>query len=595
MGTQVRRSDITDEYKWRIEDLFASDGEWENEFAVIARDVPGMGRFKGTLDSAGALCTALTAMSDVGRGLEKLYTYAHMKKDEDNSVTKYQAMEARMVSLSVELETVTAYVTPEILTIPKERLLGFVAQEPGLRDYEFMLKNILRSKAHVLDEPREQLLAQVSEIDASNANTFSMLDNVDMTFGEITDENGEKTALTHGKFTSIMQGKNRELRKTAYQQFYGKYGENKNTMASILTTNIKSGVFFAKSRRYESALNAALFGDNVSTDVYNNLIATVRSNISVLHDYMALKKRALKVDELHMYDVYAPITSYDEPPVEFHEARGILLDGLRPLGDEYANLLNRSFDERWMDVYENFGKRSGAYCTDTYGIHPFVLLNYQKKLDDVYTVAHELGHAMHSYFSNAAQPYPTAQYKIFVAEVASTVNEVLLTAHLSNTKDKARKASILNHYLEQFRGTMFRQVMFAEFEKITHELVEQGEPLNAERYMQVYGDLNAFYHGESMAKDDEIQLEWSRIPHFYSGFYVYKYATGFCAAVSIAERLLSGDKTMLANYLNFLKSGGSDHPIELLKIAGMDMSSPAPIEDGIKAFRKAIGELEGLM
>ncbi|MGI6162133.1 MAG: oligoendopeptidase F [Christensenellales bacterium] len=594
--TAVLRNEIDNKYKWKLEDLM-DDAGFEKGVEELKKLMPALEAAKGSLDSgADSLLLALDMLFEAALLVERLYVYAHMREDQDNGDSKYQGMAQRALSLEVDFSAKTSFVTPEIISIPNERLMEFMNSSSKYDKYRHFLTNLMRSKEHVLDEAREELLAQAGEMSAAPKNVFSVLTNVDTRFPNVKNEDGEEVELSHARYVDLMRSTDREVRKNAFEKYYGEFTAKKNTLASILSASIKGDVFFAKARKYESCLDAALFHDNVPKKVYDSLIEAAHDKLPALYRYLELKKKALDIDDMHMYDIYAPIS--DEKPlrIPYEEAVDIVLSGLAPLGEEYVGIAADGFKNGWVDVYENRGKTSGAYCWGSYGTHPYMLLNYQDNMDNAFTIAHELGHAMHSYYSDSAQPYPTAQYTIMTAEVASTVNEVLLNHYLlERTSNRQERIQLLNHYLEQFRTTVYRQVMFAEFEKLVHEMAEEGKPLNSESICALYMGLNKLYHGEGVVSDEQIACEWSRVPHFYNSFYVYKYATGFSAAVSIASDILAGKENALENYLAFLKSGGSDYPINLLKKAGVDLATPEPVDNCLSVFAGTLDELEKLI
>ena len=585
------RDEVEINYTWKLEDLYASDQEWENEYKSIKANIEKTKKFKGTLASSSEnLLTALDTIYKVYEKSEKLFVYAHMRRDQDNGNSTYQALTDRAMALSVELDTAVSYMLPE-LTEMGEKLLSMADTLSGLNKYKHMFDNIVRQKEHILDEKSEELLAKMGEVAEAPKTIYSMLNNADMTFGTVKLEDGTEVALSHGRYIMLMENENREIRKNTFQTFYKSYEQLKNTFAVAFSSSVKKDAFYAKARNFESAMDAALFEDNVPKEVYDNLLSVIHDNIDALHEYMDVKKDALKLEEMHMYDIYAPLHSGVEVGYTYDEAKEIVLKALACLGDEYVSILKKGFDDRWIDIYENVGKTSGAYSWGAYDTHPYVLLNYQKTLDNVFTIAHEMGHAMHSYYSNLANPFATAGYKIFVAEVASTVNEVLLTRYLlSITKEESKRTVILNHFLDQYRTTVFRQAMFAEFEKIVHEKAANGETLTLETLQQIYVDLNKFYQGENVVIDDQIKMEWARISHFYNSFYVYKYATGFLSAIAIADGITNKKAGAVEKYLEFLHSGGSDYPIELLKIAGVDLTKKESLADTLKTFEQVIDQ-----
>lgn len=589
------RKDLDPRYKWALTDIYESDGKWEEDYAYLKDHGNDVLKYKGKLtESSKALADALTFIDEISLVMERVYVYAHMKKDENNSESKYQAMEDRAMNLNVELSSKMAFIDPEILKCDSDILKGYIKENSDLAPFDFFLEQLMRQKDHVLDEKCEEILALSHEMSSTPKTVFSMLDSVDMQFGTVTDEDGNLVELTHGRYGDLMRSNDRNVRKSVFEQYYKVFESNKNTISATLSGSVKAGLFYTKVRGYKSALDAGLYSDNVPESVYNNLISTIKTGLPALNKYFNIKKKYLNIDTMHMYDVHAPMEKKEaKDKIPFDNAKDILLSGLAPLGEEYKGLLEQAFANKWMDVYENKGKTTGAYCWGVYGTHPFVLLNYQDNLDSVFTIAHELGHAMHSHFADTNLTYSKAQYTIFVAEVASTVNEVLLNYHLlKTTTDKDKKLAILHHFIEQFRTTLFRQTMFAEFEKITHHDCENGIPLTADHLTKTYYDLNKSYH-ESIDCDELIGLEWSRIPHFYNAFYVYKYATGFSAAVAIANGILKENK--VDGYIKMLKSGGSDYPLELLKLAGVDMSATKPIEDCLSVFSELVDMLSELV
>lgn len=590
------RSEIDDEYKWDLEDIYNSDEEWEKDFKKVEELLEKVGDYQGRLVSSGkVLLKGLDLIMDIQEVVSRLYAYAHMRQDEDTSNQTYQALFNRAQTLYNRVASTTSFMVPEILTLSREEVERYIEDTKGLELYRHLLDNTLRQKEHYLSASEERLLAMAGDVTQGPDNIFSMLNNADLTFPMIKNEEGEEVRLTHGRYIEFMQSKNRRVREDAFKGLYSKYAEFINTFSTTLSTAVKGHIFYARARKYNSALEASLDDDNVPVAVYNNLINTVKENLEPMHRYISLRKRILGLDELHMYDIYAPLVKEVEMKIPFVEAKEKVLQGLKPLGDEYLGILREGFNSGWIDVYENKGKRSGAYSSGCYGVHPYVLLNYTDNLDNVFTLAHEMGHALHSYYSNKNQPFVYANYKIFVAEVASTLNETLLINYLLNhTDDENEQRYLINHYLEQFRGTVFRQTMFAEFEKIIHEEAEKGNPLTPQLLKEIYHDLNVQYYGPEIVVDNEIDLEWARIPHFYYNFYVYKYATGFSAATALAGKILQKEDGAVERYLNFLKSGDSDYPLNLLKKAGVDLTSSAPIEAAIGTFTEFVDKMEAL-
>ena len=591
------REDADNQYKWAIEDLYADDAQWEKDFELLEAEVEKLGRFKDHVgDSADSLLETLRADDSISKIAEKVYVYANQRLHENTGNSKYQDYSGKAQNVMVRLSAATSYVTPEILDIPDAVLAEYLESENGIKEYTQFLANIVRQKSHILSHEMEKLLADMGEVAEGPKNIFSMFNNADLKFGEITDEEGKAVELTHGRYVGFLESRNRDVRREAFKAMYKAYGAFRNTLGASFSANVKQQVFFAKTRKYPSSLAAALDGSNVPVEVYDNLIETVHGGLDLMHRYVALRKKLLGVDELHMYDLYVPMVEDVTMKIPFEEAKKIVREGLEPLGQDYQELLECGFNGGWIDVYENQGKRSGAYSWGAYGTHPYVLLNYQDNLNNVFTLAHEMGHALHSYYSDEAQPYIYAGYRIFVAEVASTCNESLLIHHLiEKTEDRKQKAYLINYFLEQFRGTLFRQTMFAEFEKTAHAMVEEGKVLTAESLCEVYYGLNKKYFGEAITADEEIALEWARIPHFYTPFYVYQYATGFSAAIALSQRILKEGGIAVEDYRKFLKGGSSDYPIELLKMAGVDMTEKTPVESALKVFEKYLDKLEELL
>lgn len=594
--TLPKRSEVPAEYKWRLEDIYPTDADWEKDVEKAKQLAEQIAGLKGKIGSSGKeLLDALTLQDELLKTMDQVYVYARMRRDEDNANSTYQGLTDRASSLSTQVYGAISYIQPEILEIPTEELEKWLKEVPGLDHYRILLEEITRFKPHTLTSEEEALLANISELASAPSKIYGMLNNADMKFPMITDENGEEVELTKGRYTQFMESKDRRVRKEAFEGLYATYGKFRNTIAASLTSAIKGDVFYARTRKYPSALYAALFADNVDVSVYDNLIATIHEHLPLMHRYIALRKKLLGVDELHMYDLYVPIVPEVDMKIPYDQAVETIKKALHPLGEEYGRVLEEGFTNGWIDVHENEGKTSGAYSWGAYTTHPFVLLNYQDNVNNMFTLAHEMGHALHSYHSNHAQPYTYADYKIFVAEVASTLNEALLMHYLlETTTDKQQRMFLINYYLEQFRGTVFRQTMFAEFEKIVHEKEEKGEPLTADSLSEIYRELNVAYHGPDMVVDSQIDLEWARIPHFYRNFYVYKYATGFSAATSLSKQILEEGQPAVDRYLEFLKGGSSDYPLNLLKKAGVDMTSPEPIREGLAVFKELLDELEQL-
>ncbi|TCO63866.1 oligoendopeptidase F [Caldanaerobacter subterraneus] len=593
MGNLRERSEIDERYKWRLEDIYENEELWEEDYRKVKELLKEIVKFKGKIKTSKDLLEVLKLNDQIGMTASKIFAYARMRRDEDNTNSKYQALSDKAMRLNIEVMSATSFIVPEILSIETENLRNMIEELEELKIYKQYIEDLIRYKPHVLSPEEEKILAEAETLAESVSTIYSMLNHADLRFPTIKDENGNEVELTHGNFISFMQSKDRNVRKAAFEALYDTYKKFINTFASTLAGSVKKDIFYAKARRYNSSLEASLFEDNVSVEVYNNLIETVHSRLDVLHRYVRLKKKLLKLDELHMYDLYVPLMQEYDKEFTYEEAIELVLEGLKPLGEEYIDLLKKGFESRWVDVYENRGKTSGAYSWGAYGTHPYVLLNFQGKLNDVFTIAHEMGHSLHTYYSNVTQPYVYAGYKIFVAEVASTCNEAILMDYLlKNSKDEKERLYVLNHFLEEFRGTVFRQVMFAEFEKLIHEMAERGEPLTAEVLNEKYYELNKLYYGDDIVVDEKISYEWARIPHFYRNFYVYKYATGFSAAIAISQMILNEGEKAVERYKEFLKSGSSDYPLNLLKRAGVDLTTPKPVNDALDVFEKLLDEFE---
>lgn len=592
-----KRSEISSENKWKLEHIYASNDLWEKDFAALKELAAKVTKFKNTLsESAKNLLDCLNANAEMERLFEKVYVYAHMRSHENTTNSFYQGFADRADSLSSELFSANSFITPELLSIPDDKLKSFLAESKDLQFYDRYISEITRRKPHVLSAAEEQLMAMAGELSNAPSSIYNMLNNADIKFPTIKDENGNDVEVTKGRFISLLEKSDRRVRKDAFEALYSTYKKQINTIATTLSSEVKAHMFNAKARKYSSAREASLFADNVSTKVYDNLIKTIHDNMNLMHRYVSLRKKMLGVDELHMYDLYTPIVQDVQMETPFNKAVDTVKKALNVLGTRYMEDLNKGFESGWIDVYENEGKRAGAYSWGCYDSHPYVLLNYTDTVDNMFTLAHEMGHAMHSFYSDSNQPYIYAGYKIFVAEVASTFNEsILMNYMLKNTTDKKEKMYLLNHYMESFRTTVYRQTMFAEFEKLMHERAEAGEALTSELLCSIYHDLNVKYYGPDIVVDDYIDVEWARIPHFYQNFYVYKYATGFSAATALSTGVLKDGEPALNKYLNFLKSGGSDYPLELLKNAGVDMTTPKPVEDALKVFEATLDQFEALI
>jgi oligoendopeptidase F len=592
------RNEIPVEYTWRLEDIFATDDEWEKEFKEVKELIPGINRFKGKLgESADELYNALTFQDQLLERLGKLYTYAHMRYDQDTTNSFYQGMDDRIKNLYSQAASALAFIVPEILAIDEQKVASFLEEKQELKLYEHALEEINLQRPHVLSAEQEALLAEAAEVMNASSNTFGMLNNADLEFPSIKDENGEEVEVTHGRYIRFLESSDRRVRKDAFMAVYSTYGKYRNTFASTLSGTVKKDNFNASIRKYNSARHAALAANNIPESVYDNLVNTINDNLHLLHRYVSLRKKVLGLDKLHMYDLYTPLVKDVKMEISYEEAKEIIVKGLAPLGEDYVNVLKEGFENRWIDVHENKGKRSGAYSSGAYGTNPYILMNWQDNVNNLFTLAHELGHSVHSYYTRKSQPYPYGNYSIFVAEVASTCNEALLNDYLLKTiDDEQKRLYLLNHYLEGFRGTVFRQTMFAEFEHLIHQKAQNNEPLTAETLTKEYYELNKKYFGQKDIEiDEEIGLEWARIPHFYYNYYVYQYATGFSAATALSKQILEEGEPAVNRYIEFLKAGSSDYPIEVLKKAGVDMTSSKPIEEACKVFEEKLNEMESLL
>ena len=585
----ITREQQKAEDTWNMQDLYATEELFQEDAEKLSSMMEAFSSMKGTLGKGEQeLQKALQLYEQMNEVFESLYVYAFQKYHEDTTNPKYQQMSGEMQIIAANLSQAVSWMEPELLSLPEKAFEG-----EKLEKYRRFILQIVRKKAHVLDDEKEALLARAGELGQSPSNIFSMFNNADIRFPEVEDAKGTKRMLTAGNYISYMQSKDRVLRKNAFEALYSVYGQFINTLAATFYANLKQADFFAKEHRYQNAMECSLDTGNIPVAVYKNLVQAVNDRLPLMHRYVRLRKKLLGLEELHMYDVYAPMVEVPDQTYSFEEAKQIVKAALAPLGEDYQKVLQQGFDNRWIDVYENRGKRTGAYSWTAYGTHPYVLLNYHGTLDDVFTLAHEMGHALHSWYSNENQPYLYAGYLIFVAEVASTCNEALLIHDLlERSKDKKERMYLINHFLEQFKGTMYRQTMFAEFEMITHGVVEQGGMLTAEQINGIYLNLNKKYFGEDMVSDGQIAYEWARIPHFYTSFYVYQYATGFAAAIAISSKILAGEPGIVEKYKKFLSGGCSMDPIDLLKICGVDMSSPEPIQEALDVFERYLEEME---
>ncbi|MCC3866008.1 oligoendopeptidase F [Terrisporobacter petrolearius] len=589
----MERSAVENKFKWTIDEMYPNEGAIEKDIHKVKELIDDVKKYKGTLaDKEENLYKALNISEQASRMLQNLYVYTHMKSHEDTRINKNQGNATKTDMLSTELSMATSYMVPEIIAMDSKRLEGYLKSEK-LSHYKKHVDEILRLKPHTLNEREEELLAAVSDLSGVPENIYDMLSFADLQFPEIENEKGEKVKVTHENFSLFLKNKDQRVRKDAFDAMYSVYGQYKNTFASTLYGGIKSEIFYAKTRKYESALQGSLFQDDVNVEVYDNLIAAVHENLDTLNKYTGLKKKFLGLDKINMYDLYVPLTENFDMKIPYEKAQEIILEALKPLGEEYLENVKKAFGEGWVDVYGNEGKQGGAYSWGSYDSKSYILLSYKDDLNSLFTLIHEMGHSMHSYYSKNNQPYLYSGYKIFVAEVASTLNELLLINYLlKNAKSKEEKVYLLNYYLEQFRTTVYRQTMFAEFEKICHAKVEGGEPLTSEEFTNIYYDLNKKYYGESCEVNEQIGLEWARIPHFFSNFYVYKYATGFSAASALSKQILEEGENAVQRYKEFLKSGGSDFPLNQLRKAGVDMEKKESVDKALHVFKDLVDELE---
>ena len=589
-----KRSEADSKYTWKLEDMVAEDSQWEQMFKEASGEISEYASYKGRLaGSADTLYACLLFDDKLSQKIERLYVYARMRSDEDTTVQRYQDMFSRAQTLSYRAAENSSFLVPEILSMDRELLEQYMAADNGIGHFKRALEIILARRDHTLSGEMEELLAQSYDATQGASQIFTMFNNADVKFPVITGESGEGIQITHGNYISLMENQDRRIRKDAFEGLYSVYEQFSNTLAAAFSSNVKQAVFYAKAKKYASSREYYLADNEVPELVYDNLVKAVRENIVKLHEYTRVRKDVLGVDELHMYDLYVPMVAAADRRYTYEEAKSIVLEGLAPLGEEYLSLLKQGFDSRWIDVYENEGKRSGAYSWGTYGSHPYVLLNFHGTLNDVFTLAHEMGHSIHTWYSDRNQPFTYAGYKIFVAEVASTCNEALLIRHLlKKAGSREEKAYLLNHFLESFRGTLFRQTMFAEFEDMAHKRAASGESLTAESLCNAYRQLNTDYFGPAMTVDRQIDYEWERIPHFYTPFYVYQYATGFSAAVAISSRIMSGEPGALEGYKKFLSGGCSMKPIDLLKLCGVDMSTTRPVDEALGFFGELLEEFK---
>ena len=590
----LKREEVKKEDCWAIEDLYENDELWREDTETLRSQIKAIGEFKGKLtEKKETLLQFLNEYAKLMERHEKIHVYANQKIHENTKNSVYQKLAGEAQVLENQVSSATAFAVPEILTLDEAKLDQWMEQSKELKFYKRFLDEILRGKSHTLSIAEEEMLARAGEMGNAPYQIYAMFNNADITFGSVRDENGEEQVLSSGRFVAMEENSDRRVRKEAFEVFYRSYEQFKNTLAAVFDANLRQSSFFAKEHHYSSSREYYLDSNAIPVSVYDQLIDTIHEKLPLMYRYVELRKKILGLDEMHMYDVYVPLASEVQKTYTFEEAKQIVQRGLKPLGEKYGTVLKQGMESRWIDIYENEGKRTGAYSWGAYGTHPYVLLNFNGNLTNVFTLAHEMGHALHSYFSDEAQPYLYAGYKIFVAEVASTCNEALLIHYLlEQSKDEKERMYLINYFLDKFKGTMFRQTMFAEFEKITHAAGEAGETMTADRLCEIYHKLNQFYFGDQMISDPQIAVEWARIPHFYTPFYVYQYATGFSAAVAISQKILNGEPNAVENYLKFLSSGGSMDPIDLLKICDVDMTTSKPVEEALQVFESYLDELE---
>lgn len=590
----ISRKEADPRYTWDFSHIFKTRDAFEEAYADCKKKIGEVAKYCGRLgDSAAALAEALDAIYALEEKFELVYSYASLHASADSSDSEYQELDARAMSLYVKLSSALAFTSPELIAIGRDTLEKWIAEEPALEKYAFTIRDQLRSQEHVLDPAREAMLAELGEVTGTADECYSMLTNVDMEFPDVTMSDGSSAPLSNGNFGVYRENSDRNVRRDAFEKFFGTYKKYVNTFAATYGGSVKNDCVRAKLRGFDSACEAALFEGNVPVSVYDSLVGAIHDALPSMKRYLELRRKAMGVESIDMFDLYVPIVDGVDVPVPYEEAKTLVKEALKPFGERYGELLDRAYSEHWMDVYENKGKRSGAFSAGVYGVHPYVMLNYTDTLDDAFTLAHELGHAMHSYFSSESQEYVNSNYRIMVAEVASTVNEVMLTKYLlAHETNPGRRAYILNHFLEGFRTTVFRQTLFAEFERRAHDMYESGKPLTAKALSDTYYELiSTYYDGAEI--NDIMRYEWTYIPHFYTAFYVYQYATGFCSAVSIAGRIVAGEDP--AGYLKFLTLGGSAHPLDELKTAGIDLTKPDTVADAMRIFDETITEFSELL
>lgn len=593
-GKLIKREDVPEKYRWKLEDIYKDEGEWSRDAQKARAMLKDIGRFKGRLcESRDTLLDCLKMRDNASRIIEKLYVYSHMRRDEDNTNSQYQALADRAESLSVEADKEFSFIIPEIISIPKDTMENFMKSKPDLLMYKHHIDEITRVKEHILSPDEEKIISMAGDISNVAESAYRMLSNADIKFPSVKGDDKQEVELSEGRYYQLIRSQNRDVRKDAFMKLYGTYKNYRNTFASTLNGSVKKDIFYSKVRKYNSSLEAALYSDNIPYELYDNIIHTINDNLKPLHRYVEIKRRMLGLDRVHMYDLYAPLVNDVQINVPYEEGLKIVREALAPLGKDYVKILIKGFSSRWMDVFENKGKTNGAYSWGSYDTHPYILLNYNNTISDVFTIAHEMGHSIHSYLTRKEQPYIYSDYTLFTAEVASTTNEALLAEYmLKTTDDRKKRMYIINQCLEGIRTTVYRQTMFAEFEKLIHEECENGGALTSEYLNSLWHELNMKYYGPEAVVDEEIDMEWARISHFYTNFYVYKYVTGYSAATSLSRRILDEGENAAEAYIRFLKSGGSDYSINLLKKAGVDMTTPDPLIKTIEVFESFLDEIE---
>lgn len=592
-----KRDQVATELTWDLTPIFESDQAWEEAVKEVQKDIQAVSQKKGTLDQGPeALLEALEAILGTQRKLESVFVYAHLKSDQDTGNSTYQALQDRGRLLISQAAEATSWFQPELLSLDQATIEKYFEEEPKLEVYKHEIEKMLVNKDHVLDADKEALLAGASDIFSGSSQTFAMLNNADIEFPKVTNDEGQEVQLSHGLYGQLLESTNRDVRKEAFEKLYEVYAGFNNTLASTLQNEVKKNNYLAKVHNYSSARDRALSANHIPEEVHDTLIEVVNDHLPLFHRYMALRQQVLDLDELHMYDLYTPISGESGLSYSYEEAKDITYKGLAKLGKEYEGILDQAFENRWIDVVENKGKRSGAYSSGGYDTNPYILLNWHDSLNNLYTLVHELGHSAHSYFTRNNQPYVYGDYSIFLAEIASTTNENLLTDYLlENVTDPMDKIFVLNQYLDGFKGTVFRQTQFAEFEHKIHQAAQEGQPLTGDYLNELYADINDRYYGPSVVNDEQIQYEWSRIPHFYMNYYVYQYSTGFAAATALADKIVRGEENALENYLGYLKSGSSDYPIDVMKKAGVDMTDKDYIVRAMKVFEERLDQLEAAL